>query len=185
MERLKYLTVRDGLPSQTCLWVSRSLPQRRGSTVVCHGVRSTKHNSLSSCSGLPEVLLKEVPVTPTILWPQAKWRGGNTALPINRKLGQRFTEYGPAHQSKTLTPPRPVPPMGKVSQASYTYPSEGRQNENHNHRKLTNLITWMTALSYSMKLWAISCRATQDGRVMVESSDKMWSPGKGNGKPLQ
>ena len=29
------------------------------------------------------------------------------------------------------------------------------------------------------------CRATQDGWVMVESSDKMWSTGKGNGKPLQ
>ena len=29
------------------------------------------------------------------------------------------------------------------------------------------------------------CRATQDGLVMVESSDKMWSNGKGNGKPLQ
>ena len=28
------------------------------------------------------------------------------------------------------------------------------------------------------------CRATQDGRVMVESSDKMWSTGEGNGKPL-
>ena len=25
----------------------------------------------------------------------------------------------------------------------------------------------------------------QDGRVMVESSDKMWSTGEGNGKPLQ
>ena len=29
------------------------------------------------------------------------------------------------------------------------------------------------------------CRATQDGQVMVESSDKMWSSGEGNGKPLQ
>ena len=28
-------------------------------------------------------------------------------------------------------------------------------------------------------------RATQDGWVMVESSDKTWSTGKGNGKPLQ
>ena len=28
-------------------------------------------------------------------------------------------------------------------------------------------------------------RATQDGRVMVESSDKMWSTGEQNGKPLQ
>ena len=29
------------------------------------------------------------------------------------------------------------------------------------------------------------CRATQDGRVMVESSDKMWSTGEGTGIPLQ
>ena len=29
------------------------------------------------------------------------------------------------------------------------------------------------------------CRATQDGKVTVESSDKMWSTGEGNGKPLQ
>ena len=29
------------------------------------------------------------------------------------------------------------------------------------------------------------CRATQDGWVMVESSDKTWSTGGGNGKPLQ
>ena len=29
------------------------------------------------------------------------------------------------------------------------------------------------------------CRATQDGQFMVESSDKMWSTGEGNGKPLQ
>ena len=29
------------------------------------------------------------------------------------------------------------------------------------------------------------CRATQDRRVMVESSDKMWSTKEGNGKPLQ
>ena len=28
-------------------------------------------------------------------------------------------------------------------------------------------------------------RATQDGQVMVESSDKMWSTGEGNGKPLR
>ena len=27
--------------------------------------------------------------------------------------------------------------------------------------------------------------AIQDGRVMVERSDKMWSTGEGNGKPLQ
>ena len=36
-----------------------------------------------------------------------------------------------------------------------------------------------------MKLLAIPRRATQDGRVMVESSEKTWFPGEGNGKPLQ
>ena len=29
------------------------------------------------------------------------------------------------------------------------------------------------------------CRATQEGRVMVESSEKMWSTGVGDGKSLQ
>ena len=28
-------------------------------------------------------------------------------------------------------------------------------------------------------------RATQDGQVMVERPDRMWSTGEGNGKPLQ
>ena len=29
------------------------------------------------------------------------------------------------------------------------------------------------------------CKATQDGQVMVERSDKLWSTGQGNGTPLQ
>ena len=29
------------------------------------------------------------------------------------------------------------------------------------------------------------CGATQDERVMVEKSDRMWSTGEGNGKPFQ
>ena len=29
------------------------------------------------------------------------------------------------------------------------------------------------------------CRATQDGQVIVKSSDKMWSAGGGNGNPFQ
>ena len=31
----------------------------------------------------------------------------------------------------------------------------------------------------------MQCSATQDGWVMVERSDKMWSTGEGNGKPRQ
>ena len=36
-----------------------------------------------------------------------------------------------------------------------------------------------------MKLALVPHRTTQDGQVMVESSDKMWSTGEGNGKLLQ
>ena len=43
--------------------------------------------------------------------------------------------------------------------------------------------TRTTALSNSMKL-SHAHGATQDGRVMVERSDRMWSTGEGNGKPL-
>ena len=50
-----------------------------------------------------------------------------------------------------------------------------------------NIQPWHTPfpLSNSMKLWALPCRTTQDGRVMVECSDKTWSAGEGNGRPLQ
>ena len=73
----------------------------------------------------------------------------------------------------------------KASVSLLYYLSEGTQNENHNHRKLINLITWTTALFNSVKPWAMLCRATQDGPVIVENSDKMWSPAEGNGKSLQ
>ena len=36
-----------------------------------------------------------------------------------------------------------------------------------------------------MKVRGMPCRATQDRWVMVKSSDKTWSTGGGNGKPLQ
>ena len=44
--------------------------------------------------------------------------------------------------------------------------------------------TRTTALSNSMKL-SHAHGATQNGRVMVQRSDRMWSTGEGNGKPLQ
>ena len=54
------------------------------------------------------------------------------------------------------------------------YPQKTSQS-NHNRT---------TALSNSMKL-SHARGATHDGRVMVERSDRMWSTGEGNGKPLQ
>ena len=35
-----------------------------------------------------------------------------------------------------------------------------------------------------MELWAMPYRTTQDGRVMVESSDKTRFTGEGNSKPI-
>ena len=58
-------------------------------------------------------LLKEVAIifiTSTIVWPQVKQQGGNTAPAINRKLDKRFIEHSPAHQNKTQFPPQSVSP---------------------------------------------------------------------------
>ena len=44
--------------------------------------------------------------------------------------------------------------------------------------------TRTTALSNSMKP-SHACRETQDWQFVVERSDRMWSTGEGNGKPLQ
>ena len=44
--------------------------------------------------------------------------------------------------------------------------------------------TRTTALSNSMKP-SHACGATQDGRVIVERTDRMWSTGEENGKPLK
>ena len=44
--------------------------------------------------------------------------------------------------------------------------------------------TRTTALSNSVKV-SHAHGATQDGRVMVDRSDRMWSTGEGSGKPLQ
>ena len=50
-------------------------------------------------------------------------------------------------------------------------------------QKIKSNCTRTTALSNSMKP-SHAHRATQDGWVMVEKSDRMWSTGEGNGKPL-
>ena len=99
-------------------------------------------------------------------------------------------EHSPAHQQKIglkiywawphPSEQDPVSPSVSLShqEASKSllfFSIRGQTDCKPHHRKLTNLITWTAALSDSMKLWAMPCRATQDGRIMVESSDKTWS----------
>ena len=71
------------------------------------------------------VLLEEVAITPTVVWPQGKLQGRNTAPPVSRKWHERFTEHGLAHQSKSQFSPQPIPPIRKLPQASHPHPSEG------------------------------------------------------------
>ena len=60
------------------------------------------------------------------------------------------------------------------------------QTEGKSQSQKTNQTDHMDHnLSNSVKLWVMLCRATQHRQVMVEISDKMWSTGEGNGKPLQ
>ena len=62
--------------------------------------------------------------------------------------------------------------------------SEGRHTETYSQKTSQSNHTRTTALSNSMKP-SHACGAAQDGRLMVERSDRMWSTGEGNGKPLQ
>ena len=73
----------------------------------------------------------------------------------------------------------------EVSISLFSLSIRGQTEWKPKSQKTNKLITWITALSNSMKLWPRPCRATQDGRVMVESSDKTWSSEEGNGKPFQ
>ena len=67
--------------------------------------------------------------------------------------------------------------VARGHQRAETLKSYSQKTSQSNH-------TRTTALSNSMKL-SHAHGATQDRRVMVERSDRMWSTGEGNGKPLQ
>ena len=67
--------------------------------------------------------------------------------------------------------------VGRGHQRADTLKPYSQKTSQSNH-------TRTTALSTSMKL-SHARGATQDGRVLVERSDRMWSTGEGNGKPLQ
>ena len=67
--------------------------------------------------------------------------------------------------------------VARGHQRADTLKPYSQKTSQSNHTKTTDL-------SDSVKL-SHACGATQDGRVMVERSDRMWSTGEGNGKPLE
>ena len=131
-------------------------------------------------------ILKEAPIifiTSTIVWPQVNNREGTQPHPSTQNWIKDLSSM--AHTSEQDAISSSVRFSHQEAPICLLSFSVDRQTENHNHRKLTNLITWNTALSNTLKLWAMFCRAPQDGQVMVETSDTTLSTGEGNGKPLQ
>ena len=152
------------------VWVESGLLQGRGTADSSPGRRSM----------LAYILWGEVTIMPLL-----QTRGREHSSTHQQKIGWKIYWIWPCPPEQTQFSPQPVPPIRKLPQASYPHPSEGRQNESQNHRKITKMITWIPTLCNSVRLWAMPCRAIQDGQVVVESSDKTCSTGEDNGKPLQ
>ena len=81
------------------------------------------------------------------------------------------------HHAQGKTNPSKMVGIARGHQRADTLKPYSQKPSQSNH-------TRTTALSNSMKL-SQARGATQDRRVMVERSDRMWSTGEGNGKPLQ
>ena len=81
----------------------------------------------------------------------------------------------------------PTPNQGKRNPSKTVGVTRGHQRADtlkpYSQKTSQSYHTRTTALSNSMKL-SHARGATQDGQVMVERFDRMWSTGEGNGKPL-
>ena len=90
-------------------------------------------------------------------------------------LGWSRSEEIPHAQGKRN--PSKMVGVARGHQRAHTLKPYSQKTSQSNH-------TRTTALSNLVKLRQAR-GATQDGRVMVERSDRMWPTGEGNGKPLQ
>ena len=102
-------------------------------------------------------------------------KGGGKEIPLVQGKEQRLCFAGAAVKRHPTPKVRETQVRGH--QRADTLKPYSQKTSQSNH-------TRTTALSNSMKL-SHARGATQDGRVMVERSDRMWSTGEGNGKPLQ
>ena len=110
-------------------------------------------------------LLKEITIifiTSTIVWP--RYITGREHSPTHQqKIKDLLTMALPIRTRPNLSLSQSLP-SGSFHKPLTLLHQEGRQTENHNHRKLNTLITWATAFSNSMKLRAMPCRVTQTDR---------------------
>ena len=106
--------------------------------------------------------------------------GGGEEIPLIQGKEQRLRFAGAAMKRYPTTKVRETQVRREVLQEGIkvdTLKPYSQKTSQSNH-------TRTTALSNSMKL-RHAHGATQDGWVMVERSDRIWSTGEGNGKPLQ
>ena len=112
--------------------------------------------------------------------------GPRGAIPCLRSGGEAVRRYP---QSQVRSSCEEIPHiLDKRNPSKTVGVARGHQRANtlkpYSQKTSQSNHTRTTALSISMKL-SHARGATQDGWVMVERSDKMWSIGEGNGKPLQ
>ena len=108
-------------------------------------------------------------------------KGGSKEIPLIQGKEQQLCFAGAAVK-RCPTPkgkrnPNKMVGVARGHQRADTLQPYSQKTSQSNH-------TRTTALSNSMKP-SHARRATKDGQVMVERSDRMWSTGEGNGKPLQ
>ena len=100
--------------------------------------------------------------------------GGGKETPLIQDKEHRLCFAGAAQGKRN---PSKMVGVARGHQRADTLKSYSHKTSQSNH-------TRTTALPNSLKP-SHACRATQNGQVMVERSDRMWSTGEGNGKPLQ
>ena len=111
-------------PQETCLWVSRSLGQRCLLTMACCKVRGTECNSagINPCEGGHHYPYHSLASGQTM--------GREHSPAHQQKIGIKIYWVWSHPSEKDPHSPKPVPPIRKLPQASYPYPSESRQKEN-------------------------------------------------------
>ena len=129
--------------NQTCLWVFRSLQWRCGSAVAYHKVRGTDSSGLLDVACWHMSFSKRSPLLPLPLpyfGIRPNFKVGTQAHPSAENWIKDLLSMAlPTRASPSF------PHSWSLQSRCLHKPSEGRENENHNHRKITKVISWTTA----------------------------------------
>ena len=122
--------------------MSKSLQRRLGSTEACHRVLGTEYNSpwgLGTC--WYKSFSRRPPLPP--FGQKANYREGTQPCLLKGNWIKDLLSM--AHPSEQDPDSPTASPYHQETSTSLLQYAEGRQNENHNYRKLSKLITWITA----------------------------------------